>query len=47
MVVVEDHDQQRLALLICRAAFSEGAEIDGFSSQNLKGSVKLFVGSFK
>ena len=34
-VVVEDYDQQHLALLICCAAFSENAEIGSFSPEHL------------
>jgi hypothetical protein len=35
VVVVEDYDQQRLALLICRAAFSANAEIGSLSPEDL------------
>ena len=38
MVVVDDYDQQRLALLICAPAFSKSAEL---SFKNLNPLVKV------
>jgi len=41
MVVVENNDQQRLALLICYPVFSENSKFGSFFIQKLNVQLKL------
>jgi hypothetical protein len=47
VMVVEDHDQQRLTLLIWSPAFSEHAEMARFFILKFKCSIEVVIRSFK